>query len=218
MDTSRCQGHTLCAMIAPESFELDDVDGHAHAVAERRARRASRPGTRSCAVVPGAGDLRDRAVPRMPTPSIPDATVCGMSAERRRCRPDGRRHPLRLRPTHRGLSREVPRYHPRDAPEVSRSPGPTPTTATGWRPVASRSSNWLGARRSPTTTTCTTRVGATRASPSPTMIESEGYRGGMLEMDDPEHRYLPDCAEPLFVAGGGQALAAVRRRDRARLH
>ena len=34
VDNSRCQGHTLCAMMAPESFELDDVDGHAHALAE----------------------------------------------------------------------------------------------------------------------------------------------------------------------------------------
>lgn len=31
VDRSRCQGHTLCAMIAPETFELDDVDGHATA-------------------------------------------------------------------------------------------------------------------------------------------------------------------------------------------
>ncbi|WP_179475763.1 ferredoxin [Mycolicibacterium vinylchloridicum] len=34
VDASRCQGHTLCAMIAPESFELDDVDGHAQAITE----------------------------------------------------------------------------------------------------------------------------------------------------------------------------------------
>ena len=34
VDSARCQGHTLCAMIAPESFELDDVDGHAHAITE----------------------------------------------------------------------------------------------------------------------------------------------------------------------------------------
>ena len=34
VDGSRCQGHTLCAMIAPDSFELDDVDGHASAVNE----------------------------------------------------------------------------------------------------------------------------------------------------------------------------------------
>ena len=32
VDATRCQGHTLCAMIAPESFELDDVDGHAHPI------------------------------------------------------------------------------------------------------------------------------------------------------------------------------------------
>jgi ferredoxin len=34
VDGQRCQGHTLCAMIAPESFELDDVDGHASPVSE----------------------------------------------------------------------------------------------------------------------------------------------------------------------------------------
>ena len=27
VDSSRCQGHTLCSMIAPDSFELDDIDG-----------------------------------------------------------------------------------------------------------------------------------------------------------------------------------------------
>ena len=35
VDSARCQGHTLCAMIAPASFELDDVDGHAHAITEQ---------------------------------------------------------------------------------------------------------------------------------------------------------------------------------------
>ena len=34
MTGDRCQGHTLCSMIAPDSFELDDVDGHASAVNE----------------------------------------------------------------------------------------------------------------------------------------------------------------------------------------
>lgn len=32
VDQEICQGHTLCAMAAPTIFELDDVDGHAHAV------------------------------------------------------------------------------------------------------------------------------------------------------------------------------------------
>ena len=34
VDPDRCQGHTLCSMIAPESFELDDIEGHASAVSE----------------------------------------------------------------------------------------------------------------------------------------------------------------------------------------
>lgn len=34
VDRDKCQGHTLCAMIAPESFALDDVDGHSTAVDE----------------------------------------------------------------------------------------------------------------------------------------------------------------------------------------
>jgi ferredoxin len=37
VDGDRCQGHTLCAMIAPESFELDDVDGHSSPVNEEVA-------------------------------------------------------------------------------------------------------------------------------------------------------------------------------------
>jgi ferredoxin len=31
VDPERCQGHTLCSMIAPDAFELDDVDGHSTA-------------------------------------------------------------------------------------------------------------------------------------------------------------------------------------------
>jgi len=34
VDGAKCQGHTLCSMIAPDAFELDDVDGHASAVNE----------------------------------------------------------------------------------------------------------------------------------------------------------------------------------------
>ncbi|MHA3020377.1 ferredoxin [Mycobacterium sp. BMJ-28] len=34
VDGSRCQGHTLCSMIAPDAFELDDLDGHASPVNE----------------------------------------------------------------------------------------------------------------------------------------------------------------------------------------
>jgi ferredoxin len=34
VDGQRCQGHTLCSMIAPDSFVLDDVDGHSSPVNE----------------------------------------------------------------------------------------------------------------------------------------------------------------------------------------
>jgi ferredoxin len=34
VDPERCQGHTLCAMIAPKAFELDDIDGHSTAISE----------------------------------------------------------------------------------------------------------------------------------------------------------------------------------------
>jgi len=32
VDAERCQGHTLCAMIAPDVFQLDEVDGHSTAI------------------------------------------------------------------------------------------------------------------------------------------------------------------------------------------
>ncbi|WP_197375003.1 ferredoxin [Mycolicibacterium baixiangningiae] len=34
VDSGRCQGHTLCAMIAPDSFELSDIDGTASPVSD----------------------------------------------------------------------------------------------------------------------------------------------------------------------------------------
>jgi ferredoxin len=32
VDPDLCQGHTLCAMTAPELFTLSDFDGHAQAI------------------------------------------------------------------------------------------------------------------------------------------------------------------------------------------
>ncbi len=34
VDPERCQGHTLCAMIAPEMFVLSDLDGSSSAVCD----------------------------------------------------------------------------------------------------------------------------------------------------------------------------------------
>ena len=32
VDPDRCQGHTICSMIAPSLFTLDDEDGHSTAI------------------------------------------------------------------------------------------------------------------------------------------------------------------------------------------
>jgi ferredoxin len=34
VDSQLCQGHTLCSMIAPDSFELSDIDGTSSPVTE----------------------------------------------------------------------------------------------------------------------------------------------------------------------------------------
>jgi ferredoxin len=34
VDENKCQGHTLCAMAAPDFFLLSDIDGHATAASE----------------------------------------------------------------------------------------------------------------------------------------------------------------------------------------
>ncbi|MEY2524009.1 MAG: ferredoxin [Ilumatobacteraceae bacterium] len=34
VDSERCQGHTLCAAVAPEVFQLRDDDGHAYVESE----------------------------------------------------------------------------------------------------------------------------------------------------------------------------------------
>ena len=34
VDPEKCQGHTLCAMRAPDVFELSEIDGHSSPVAE----------------------------------------------------------------------------------------------------------------------------------------------------------------------------------------
>ncbi len=34
VDAEKCQGHTLCAMTAPQLFELSPIDGHSTAIME----------------------------------------------------------------------------------------------------------------------------------------------------------------------------------------
>jgi ferredoxin len=34
VDQNRCQGHTLCAMIAPKVFDLSEIDGHSSPIGD----------------------------------------------------------------------------------------------------------------------------------------------------------------------------------------
>ena len=56
VDAERCQGHTLCKMIAPDSFELNDIDGTSSPVSE--------------VVAPGQEDLVREAVQSCPEQAI----------------------------------------------------------------------------------------------------------------------------------------------------
>ena len=56
VDGERCQGHTLCAMIAPEMFVLSDIDGTSSAVCEVVPADQEALVRRGGALVSGAGD------------------------------------------------------------------------------------------------------------------------------------------------------------------
>ena len=59
VDKDRCQGHTLCAMIAPDMFELSEIDGSSSAVTElvpADQENAVREAAQSC---PGQAIITD---------------------------------------------------------------------------------------------------------------------------------------------------------------
>ncbi len=56
VDPQRCQGHTLCAMIAPDVFELSDIDGSSSAV------REIVPPNREIAVLEAAQSCPEQAI------------------------------------------------------------------------------------------------------------------------------------------------------------
>jgi ferredoxin len=76
VDSTRCQGHTLCAMIAPETFELDDVDGHAHPVVENV------PATQRQTVLDAAKSCPEQAITVMVEQSTTGRGVHGQRPER----------------------------------------------------------------------------------------------------------------------------------------
>jgi ferredoxin len=51
VDADRCQGHTLCNMVAPELFKLAEDDGHAYVdgdVVPARLEEAARRAVQGC--------------------------------------------------------------------------------------------------------------------------------------------------------------------------
>lgn len=65
VNTEICQGHTLCAMAAPQLFGLNDEDGHSYALSEdvpphleelAREAASSCPEQAITVTVPGEGD------------------------------------------------------------------------------------------------------------------------------------------------------------------
>ena len=64
VDPLRCQGHTLCAMIAPQLFRLSDVGGSSSAVCELvppDQQELVREAARSCPEQAIAIDFQDAA-------------------------------------------------------------------------------------------------------------------------------------------------------------
>ena len=56
VDAEKCQGHTLCAMKAPEFFVLSDEDGHSS------ARQEEVPEDMEAAVHAAAGSCPEQAI------------------------------------------------------------------------------------------------------------------------------------------------------------
>ena len=68
--------------------------------------------------------------------------------------------------------------------------------ALGRRGQQARSSSWRAARRSPTTTTCTESASGYQGITIPKAQRATVVRGGILEMDEPEHSTYRGALNP----------------------
>ena len=116
VDSARCQGHTLCSMIAPDSFELSDIDGTSSPVNEVVPRRSGGCGARGRAVVPRAGHLDRRVRPATEKHRETSLEQSTTSEQRRRQRAEEEHLPLR--PAHAGVPDAVREDHRGDAVQV----------------------------------------------------------------------------------------------------
>lgn len=77
VDPLRCQGHTLCAMIAPEMFALSDFDGTSSAICEVV------PSDRESAVREAASSCPEQArASRSPTSNHRESNVVSNDARK----------------------------------------------------------------------------------------------------------------------------------------
>ena len=164
VDPERCQGHTLCAMIAPDLFTLDDVDGHSSAIDGE---------------VPA--DLEAKAAEAIR--SCPEQAIIHPLSGCRHAREHGTRHATtpsgrRTATTSTGTPPSTGSSSRRSPPRCwtsARSPGATPTAATGSRRAP------RGVRARPLG-----RVPVQRPRPNG---ERRGYKG--ISIPSPERASVP---------------------------
>ena len=93
--------------------------------------------------------------------------------------------------------RPLLRTSPRKCTPRARSHGPTPMTATGWRPATAQVFELARSPHVSNDNDLNNERRGYRGITIPNPDEESRYaRGGMLEMDDPEHRILPQVLNP----------------------
>ena len=193
-------------MIAPDSFELDDIDGHSSPVNE------DGPADQEDAVAEAAHSCPEQAI------SIVTEERNKETRRERQQQPPPTPTARRTGTTSTGTPRSTgssSRRSPRRCTPSARWRGRTPTTGTGSRRAARKSSSWPAARVCPTTTTSTASAAATRASPSPRRSGPRSCAAASWRWTSPSTASTAG-AQPVPVPRRGQAVAAVRRRDRPR--
>ena len=214
MTRQRCQGHTLCSMIAPgfvraQRHRRHLVAGERSGSAPTRRTRSAKPRTH----VPNRPSHR-----RLTAASRRSEKHWETSLERRRRQAaddDRKKNTVPLRPAHPGVPRAVRQDHRGDAVQVPDGVDRRLQRALGRRGQQARLRAGALPGRSPTITTSPAR----RRLPGHHHPEgAAGHGRARRHPGDGRARaqHLPRCAEPVPVPRRDQAVAALRRRDRPR--
>ena len=187
VDSERCQGHTLCSMIAPDSFQLNDIDGSSSAVTKwcrpiRRTRsgkprspaRSKPSSSRTKAKGDSTLSVDDVVTTRQRSQEEPRITSTGTLAEYR----------SQFKTDHRGDARQVPDGLDRHLRRALGRGGSQEVFELARCPAVSNDHDINGERR------------GYQGISIPTANRVSGVRGGILEMDDPEHRIYRTVLNP----------------------